>query len=110
MVQTDPGTLRGAEWLLQIRGIGDRVRAAAPEPGQTYFYDAAPRRGIPQSWPVQRPDPKWVVLARFSQARGLGAVLVNRLGLRKLLPAPIARKLDPSPRTAMLYRVPAAPG
>ncbi len=84
VVQTDPGTLRGAEWLLQIRGIAARVRAAAPEPGQTYFYDAAPRRGIPQGWPVQRPDPKWVALARFSQRRGPGAVLINRLGLLRI--------------------------
>lgn len=108
VVDTDPGTLRGAAWLLQIHGVADRVRAAAPTPGGLYFFDH-PRRHIPADWPVQAPAPGWVAVERFEKDPGPIARIVRALGIAHLFPAPIARKLDPPPQTAVLYRVPPAP-
>lgn len=109
LVRTDPSTLRSAGWLLSVAHLSDRVTAAPPAPGTIYFYNSKPRRALPAGWPVMQPDPSWTPIERFETDPKLTAVIGRRLGLEHLLPAAIARKLDPPPQFAAAYRVPAQP-
>lgn len=105
-VLTDPGTAKGAEWFLEREGLTERVVAAPPQPGATYFYNERPRRRPPADWlnGAQRQD--WTQIASFDRMPGPLARLVDQLGLRRYLPGVIARKLNPTPQVVRVYRVP----
>lgn len=108
-VRTDPSTLRSAGWLLSVAGLSDRVTAAPPAPGTIYFFNGKTRRPLPADWPVKQPAADWTLIQRFDAEPKVAALIGRRLGVERLLPAAIARKLDPPSQFAAAYRVPAGP-
>lgn len=108
-VRTDPATLRGAGWLLETAGAGGRVSAGLPVPGGLFFVNHAPRRRLPDDWPVRDVPPGSTVVASFVQEPGAVARVAARLGLARVLPPALWRKIQPPPRRAEMVRMPAAP-
>jgi 4-amino-4-deoxy-L-arabinose transferase-like glycosyltransferase len=107
VLRTDPSTRYAADWLLAIEGLASRAEAGPPLPGGLYFFNPAPRRGLPADWPVQRPDPGWQEVAAYPDPPRATGWLVTRFGLDRMLPAGLVAKLRPQPRRPALYRVPA---
>ena len=105
-VRTDPATLRGAQWLLQSVGAGDRVTAAPPIPGGLYFVNHKPRRRLPAGWTVQDIPPQSTIVATFTEKPGLIALAASYLGLNRVLPAVLWHKIDRTPRKAEIVRMP----
>ena len=106
---TDPSTYKGASWLLGVNGLGDRVAAGLPQPGGLYVFPSSSRKGLPGDWPWRQPSPDWQEIATVREAPRWPALAVRSLGLDRVLPAALARKLNPVLRWATLYRVPPGP-
>ena len=104
-VLTDPSTLRGAKWLLDTAGLGNRVTAATPTAGSVYFYYPRPRRSLPKDWPIRQPGPGWTSIAHYDEAPNPAAWIAHRIGVEHFLPAGIAGKLEREPRAAEAFRV-----
>jgi hypothetical protein len=105
-VRTDPATLRGAEWLLQSAGVADRVTVGLPVSGGLYFINHSPRRAMPPDWPIQDEVPGSVVVASFTQKLGRLAIIAAALGLDRVMPVSLWRKIHPTPRRAEIVRMP----
>ena len=108
-VLTDPGTYKGASWLLGVNGLDDRVAAGLPQPGGLYVFTSSSRKGLPGDWPLRQPSPDWQEIATVREAPRWPALVVRFLGLERVLPPALARKLNPGLRWATLYRVPPEP-
>lgn len=104
-VYTDPGTKMGARWLLSSAGLTARVEAAVPPVGALYFYDPTSRRGLPATWPVQKPAPGWQLVARDTEAPTWIERALRASGLEHDLPRSVAAKLDPLARVVSVWRV-----
>jgi hypothetical protein len=105
-IRTDPATLRGADWLLQVAGLRDRVSAGPCLPGGLCYVNPRPRRPLPADWvaPVVPADAT-VLLEVPRRASALGQVLA-RTGVLAVLPGAIRGKLDPAPVVARGVRMP----
>jgi 4-amino-4-deoxy-L-arabinose transferase-like glycosyltransferase len=103
-VRTDPSTADGARWLLERRGVADRVTVGPPAPGALYFFNSRPRRSLPPGWAVTEPPSGWTEVAVFDVPRKWTAGLVHDLGLARVLPAGLVAKLDPPPHRIGVYR------
>ncbi len=106
-VYTDPGTKMGARWLLSSAGLTARVEVEVPPAGALYFYDPTSRRGLPSTWPIQKPAPDWRLVARYTEAPTWIARVLRASGLERDMPRSVVAKLDPPVRVASLWRVPA---
>lgn len=104
-VDTDPGTYRGAVWLLDRAHAGNRVAIGLPGPGALYFLDH-PWQPEPPGWPVRAPGPGWIVVTRTARPLGAVARIARALDIARFLPRGLARKLIPPPDVATLYRIP----
>lgn len=105
-VLTDPSTLIGAAWLLDVAGTRQRVEIAQPRPGAVYFLNSQPRRPLPPEWRAIKPGSDWQVVERYESEPRLVATIAKRLGVDRLLPTGLAHKLVPEPVTAIAYRLP----
>lgn len=105
-IRTDPATLRGAEWLLELSGAQARVSAAAPQPGAVYFFNPKPRRALDPGWPVRAIPQGAVVLAQFEERPGPVAWVLRTLGIDRYLPGFLRDKLAPPPHTAEALQIP----
>lgn len=105
-VYTDPGVALGARWLLSSAGLTTRVRAKVPPAGALYFYDSTSRRGIPAAWPIQKPQPDWQLVARYTETPTWIERALRSSGLERYLPSSVVAKLDPTERVASMWRVP----
>jgi 4-amino-4-deoxy-L-arabinose transferase-like glycosyltransferase len=108
-INTDPGTLRGAAWLLDANESAQRVVAEPPRPGDLYFFYDRPRRGLAKDWPVQRPGADWIEVAQMQEPPRPMIALIFGMGLDHVLPEAVVRKLNFQPRHAALFRLPASP-
>lgn len=104
-IRTDPGTLNGAAWLLEVAGLSGRVAAGAPVPGGLYFANAVPRRPA-RGWVPPALPAAAVVVARYAEAPAPLARMCRALGLDRVLPRRLWAKIDRAPRTAVLVRWP----
>ena len=105
-IRTDPATLRGADWLLEVAGLRAKVTAGPCVPDALCYINPRPRRPLPADWTRQDIPPGATLLLEVSrQPTVMGQVLV-RLGLLPLLPASVRAKLDPTPVVAMGIRLP----
>lgn len=107
-VRTDPVTLEGAAWLLDVAGQATRASAAAPTHGGLYFLNPQPRRPLPPDRPMPVPQADWTVVGRYTEARRPATRLIDALGLGSTLPRPLLNKLAPPPRSVTIYRIPAS--
>lgn len=107
-IRTDPATERGARWLLDRHGIGDRVSVGLPEHESLYFFNNRPRRRLPVDWPVPEPPAGWIRVETFDVPSKWTRFLVTGFGLSWFLPAGLLMKLDPAPHVIGVYRAPAA--
>ena len=105
-VRTDPATLRGAKWLLENAGAGGRVSAALPAPGGLYFVNHMPRRRLAADWPVRDIPPGSTVVASYVQQPSVIARAAGYLGLDRVLPPLLWKKIQPAPRRAEVVRMP----
>lgn len=106
-IRTDPATERGARWLLDQHGVGNRVSVGEPKPGSLYFYNSRPRRSLSADWPVRVPPPGWICIRTFEVPAKWTHFLVTTFSLAHILPAGLATKLDPPPHLIGVYRAPA---
>jgi hypothetical protein len=104
-IVTDPSTLRGAGWLLDLQGASNQVVSRPPVVGDLYFFYDRPRRGLPIDWPIQKPGATWILVERFEQPPRPLASIISDLGAERFLPISIVRKLAPVPRWASVYKV-----
>jgi 4-amino-4-deoxy-L-arabinose transferase-like glycosyltransferase len=104
-IVTDPATLDGALWLLEVSGRVSQVTAGAPRAGAIWFANERPRRRNPD--PKVTPGAGWRVVGEFVSVPPPVVRLVGAFPLERFLPAHIAAKLRPIPRRATAYLVPA---
>lgn len=105
-VRTDPATLRGADWLLEIESLRARVSAGPCEAGSLCYINPRPRRPLPADWVRQEvPSTATVLLEVARRPTLMGQVLV-RTGLLALMPPAVRGKLDPTPVVARGVRMP----
>lgn len=109
-VRTDPVTLDGAAWLLDVAGQAGRATAAPPEPGGLYVFNPKPRGALPAGWPVRAPAPDWTPVERHVEPPRPAGRVIEALGLGDALPGALLNKLAPPPREVTVYRVPPATG
>lgn len=105
-VRTDPATLRGATWLLEVAGLADRVSAGPPEPGRMFFYNPVPRRRLPDDWPVRAVPTGATVVAEYRRTPGVIGRLLDGTVILALAPAVLRSKLSPPVVTAVGVYVP----
>lgn len=117
VVYTDPVTARRGWFLYKVAGVEDRVKAAKPEPGVLFFSNPKyVELGIQEGSNGEqrlkkldglapyRPKGNWHVEWRKSEGRRLVGRLLEKLGLRAVIPGEIYRRLDtPNPGVTM-YR------
>ena len=105
-LRTDPATLRGADWLLEVAGLRAKVSAGPCTPGGLCYVNPRPRRPLPADWTRQEvPAGATVLLEVARQPTFMGQILV-RTGLLPLLPGAVRAKLDPAPVVARGIRLP----
>ena len=105
-VRTDPATLRGADWLLTVEGLRDKVSAGPCEPGGLCYANPRPRRPLPAGWVAQAVPPGAEVLLEVKRKLTAPARVLSGLGLLPLMPAAVRGKLDPAPVVARGVRMP----
>jgi hypothetical protein len=105
---TDPATYTGALWLLSLDGNEGRVHASPPPPGGYYVFNTKPRRPLPQDWPIKTTPAGWTVLDSYTEPQRLGVRGLQAIGVWRLLPGIVVRKLAPEPRKTLLLRSPPA--
>ncbi len=105
-IRTDPATLRGAEWLLQVEGLRDRVSAGPCEPGLLCYANPRPRRPLPAGWVRPEVPPGAPVLIEVPRGRSMVAAILARSGLLAVMPGAVRAKLDPPPLVARGFRMP----
>ena len=105
-IRTDPATLRGAEWLLQMEGLRDRVSAGPCEPGGLCYANPRPRRPLPAGWARPEVPAGAPVLIEVPRGRSTVAAILARTGLLGLMPGAVRAKLDPPPLVARGFRMP----
>lgn len=105
-IRTDPATLEGAQWLLQVAGADGRVTAAAPVAGGLYFVNHTPRRHLPADWVARDIPTGSTVVAGYVQPSGLISTAAAAIGLDRIMPEVVWRKIQPQPRRAEAMRVP----
>ena len=105
-VRTDTATLEGSHWLLQAAGADSRVTAGPPIAGGLYFVNHNPRRRLPSGWKEQDVPPGSLVVATYVQPPSLIGMAAAFIGLDRLLPEIIWRKIQPNPRRAEAILVP----
>ena len=105
-LHTDPSTLEGAEFLLEVAQVRDRITSIPPKGGELYVYNSRPYRRRPHlSGPL---DPKdgWTALKILEEEPKLVTSVLRFSGLIHALPQGIANKLSPPLRKVILYRLP----
>ncbi len=105
-IRTDPATLRGAEWLLEVEGLRDRVVAGPCEPGGLCYANPRPRRPLPADWTRQQPPPGATILLEVPRQTGVLAQILAKTGLLSIMPGAVRNKLDPAPVIALGFRMP----
>jgi 4-amino-4-deoxy-L-arabinose transferase-like glycosyltransferase len=110
-VRTDPDTAHRALQLLEWERTEQRVIAAAPAPGQLYFYNPI-RAGFPSRLVKEadaakyRPGPAWEVVWQLQpQPKLIGRVL-KAAHLDRLIPEGLMRRLYLPHPGVTVYRVP----
>ena len=107
MVLTDPATLRGSGWLLEITGAGNRVVAGLPSPGILYYVNHSPRRRLPDDWPIREIPTGATIIKSFVQQPGIVARTAAWFRLDRILPSTIWKKVAPPLHRAEMVRMPA---
>jgi hypothetical protein len=105
-IRTDPATLRGADWLLQVEGLRGRVSAGPCEPGLLCYVNPGPRRTLPAGWVRQEVPPGAQMLLEVPRGRSMVAVILARTGLLSLMPGAVRGKLDGPALVARGFRMP----
>lgn len=107
---TDPETRYRADMLLKWEHAQGRVEGRLPRPGDLYLYNperASVRssRILPAQMPGYKPGPGWVELRSHMLPMPLPARLVQAVGLDRLVPGGVWRKLSEHHQPVTLYRV-----
>jgi 4-amino-4-deoxy-L-arabinose transferase-like glycosyltransferase len=107
-IYTDPATLNGAKFLLKHTSMGHNVIAGLGPAGALFFYNSSPTRFEFYRGSIEKFEPRatWTLLQSFDEQRKLSARILRASGLEAVLPAGVARKLDPPLHHCFLYRLP----
>ena len=105
-VRTDPATLRGADWLLELAGLRAKVSAGPCAPGGLCYVNPRPRRPLPADWTRQEVPAGAIVLLEVPRQPTIMGEILVRTGLLGLLPAAVRAKLDPTPVVARGIQMP----
>jgi len=105
-IRTDPATLCGADWLLQVEGLRHRVTAGPCVPGGLCYANPRPRRPLPADWTRQPAPPGATILLEVPRRTGVIAQILARTGLLSMMPGAVRVKLDPAPVIAQGFRMP----
>jgi 4-amino-4-deoxy-L-arabinose transferase-like glycosyltransferase len=105
-IRTDPATLRGADWLLQIEGLRDRVSAGPCEPGGLCYANPRPRRTLPADWTRQAVPEGATILLEVPRRTTMMARILDQVGLLAIMPGVVRNKLSPTPIVARGFRMP----
>ena len=112
-VYTDPRTANRAQFLLDLRGLNERVKDTPPPPGALFLarediVDFCLRRATCQ-WKdraeAYRVQPSWEVVERFPAPRRMAGDILHILHLESRLPKDVVRKLSNPSDDIILYRV-----
>ncbi len=109
-VVTDPETAYRAGLLLRWADDLDRVKGQPPRPGDIYFYapnnatKASPKLAA-ANLPLYRPQPDWTVEWRDQPERPMIGTLIERLGLKGILPARLYAALDRPGVSVAVYKI-----
>ena len=113
-VYTDPRTANRAQFLLDLRGLTDRVKDTPPPPGALFLarediVDFCLRRAS-CAWKDRaetfRVQASWTVVERFPAPRRMAGDILYLLRLQNHLPRDVVRKLANPSDDIVLYRVP----
>ena len=112
-VYTDPRTANRAQFLLDLRGLNERVKDTPPPPGALFLareniVDFCLRRASCQ-WKdraeAYRVQPNWQMVERFPAPRRMAGDILHVLHLESRLPKDVVRKLSNPSDDIILYRV-----
>jgi hypothetical protein len=113
LVYTDPRTANRAQFLLDLRGLNERVKDTPPPSGSLFLareniVDFCLRRATCQ-WKdraeAYRVQPDWQVVERFPAPRRMAGDILHILHLENRLPKDVVRKLSNPSDDIILYRV-----
>lgn len=103
-VYTDPLTAHNADWFCRwAKQDCTRVKAGPPEPNRAYFYnprnaDRPTRLVRPEEVRLFQPSARWHEVWRKEESNKVTGMIVETLGLARLLPARFVSKLNrPNP-------------
>jgi 4-amino-4-deoxy-L-arabinose transferase-like glycosyltransferase len=114
-VYTDPMTLTRARLLLEFHDASDRVRSGPVPPSALYYANmnniercrrSGPR--CPWAWRDYLPRAGWTVVARIESPRKLSGIVAAMVGLDRIIPADILRRLDRPNSGGVVYAVSSA--
>lgn len=105
-IRTDPATLRGADWLLEVAGLRGNVSAGPCAPGGLCYVNPRPRRPLPADWTRQEVPAGAIVLFEVAREPTVMGQILVRSGVLPLLPGVVRGKLDPAPVVARGVRMP----
>ncbi len=105
VVYTDPMTRTRAKLLLEFRNASDLVRSDSAPPGALFYANRSSiercRRivsGCSWAWEDYLPKPHWTEITRIEGGRKWSGILASLVGLDKLIPTEIFKRLDrPNP-------------
>jgi 4-amino-4-deoxy-L-arabinose transferase-like glycosyltransferase len=105
-LHTDPSTLEGAEFLLEVAHVRDRVTSNPPKGGDLYVYNSRPYRRRPHLSGPLVPGDDWIAQKTIDEEPKLVARALDFSGLIHMLPRAVANKLAPPLRQVIIYRLP----
>ncbi len=108
-VQVDPDMARRSDLLLQLAGVGPRVRTGLPQAGQLFVFSPRNQQLCKQQGLCKRgayfPQPEWQqVDAVKGKPRAIGGIL-HALHVAHFIPPQILRKIESPEPGIVIYRV-----